>query len=101
MSVAISVRHAAWLIARSVCKAFGTSTQVPVALVKRKAWEPSAQLTPGEAESGEVLSRQLTKLPKSGTKGRSALLGLGMYEPPKGDDILSTSKHFFSSGMTD
>ena len=31
-------------------------------MVKRKAWEPSAQLMPGEAESGEVPSRQLKLL---------------------------------------
>ena len=35
----------------------------------------------------------LTKHPKSGTEVRQALPGLGMYEPPKGEDILSTSKH--------
>ena len=34
----------------------------------------------------------LTKHPKSGTEVREALPGLGMYEPPKEEDILSTSK---------
>ena len=37
----------------------------------------------------------LTKHPKSGTEVRQALpgLGIGMYEPPQGEDILSSSKH--------
>ena len=49
-------------------------------------------LSLGKVKGTVNCAKFLTKHPKSGTEARQALPGLGMYEPPKGEDIPPTSK---------